>query len=100
MDAEKRAQPRLGNRLRDFHKAPTRPLFLVMTFKNGQKDAVLLRTAWDLRDSHSPLPLAGFQTFGDTLRSGRRRIHETHHRTSEDGASAITSPHSPPIVRR
>ena len=24
-----------------------------------------------------PLPLAGFQTLGDTLRSGRRRIHET-----------------------
>src|ERR1700676_3183620 len=27
--------------------------------------------------SGEPLPLAGFQTFGDTLRSGTRRIHET-----------------------
>src|SRR5258708_9022727 len=30
-----------------------------------------------LTGSSKPLPLPGFKTFGDTLRSGRRRIHET-----------------------
>ena len=31
----------------------------------------------DGEDGPTHQPLAGFQTFGDTLRSGRRRIHET-----------------------
>jgi hypothetical protein len=34
-------------------------------------------SALGLKRYSQPLPLAGFQTFGDTLRSGRRRIHET-----------------------
>ena|SRR6516162_3399580 len=40
------------------------------------QNAVLARGLGLTRYSQ-PLPLADFQTFGDTLRSGRRRIHET-----------------------
>lgn len=44
-------------------------------FKNGQRRRACARLA--LTRYSQPLPLTGFQTFGDTLCSGRRRIHET-----------------------
>jgi hypothetical protein len=69
MDAEN-APTAPWKSLRDFHKRPP-PSLLVMTLRTD-KDAVLAHGRYS-----QPLPLAGFQTFGDTLRSGRRRIHET-----------------------
>src|SRR6266446_670077 len=41
---------------------------------------------------YEPLPLAGFQTFGDTLRSGRRRIHETTIECQDAGAIPRLTP--------
>jgi hypothetical protein len=54
-------------------------------FDNLAEDDVCARLG--LTRFSQPLPLAGFQTFGDTLRSGRRRIHETT--TERQDASAI-----------
>src|SRR5713226_4376053 len=60
--------------LRDFRKRPP-PSLLVMTLRTDKRRRACARLG-PTRYSQ-PLPLAGFQTVGDTLRSGRRRIHET-----------------------
>lgn len=51
------------------------PSLLVMTLRTDKRRRACARLG--LTRYSQPLPLAGFQTFGDTLRSGRRRIHET-----------------------
>ena len=51
------------------------PSLLVMTLRTDKRRRACARIG--LTRYSQPLPLAGFQTFGDTLRSGRRRIHET-----------------------
>jgi len=51
------------------------PSLLVMTLRTDKRRRACTRLG--LTRYSQPLPLAGFQTFGDTLRSGRRRIHET-----------------------
>src|SRR5215471_15869060 len=54
----------------------TRPLsLLVITLRTDKIRRACARLG--LTRYSQPLPLAGFQTAGDTLRSGRRRIHET-----------------------
>jgi hypothetical protein len=58
----------------DAENAPTAPL-LVMTLRADKRRRACARLG--LTRYSQRLPLAGFQTFGDTLRSGRRRIHET-----------------------
>src|SRR5882757_6417713 len=47
---------------------------LVMTLSTDKRRCACARLG--LTRYSPPLPLAGFQTVGDTLRSGRRRIHE------------------------
>src|SRR6266849_10813104 len=51
------------------------PSLLVMTLRTDKRRRACARLG--LTRYSQPLSLAGFQTFGDTLRSGRRRIHET-----------------------
>src|SRR5258708_39854214 len=70
MDAEN-APTAPWKSLRDFHKRPP-PSLLVMTLRTDKRRRACARLG--LTRYSQPLPLAGFQTFGDTLRSGRRRI--------------------------
>ena len=59
---------------RDLHKrAP--PSLLVMTLGTDKRRRACARLG--LARYSKPLPLTGFQPFGDTLCSRRRRIHET-----------------------
>src|SRR4051794_18181252 len=53
----------------------TTTLFSGDDFRNGRRTRACARLG--LTRYSQPLPLGGFQTFSDTLRSGRRRIHET-----------------------
>src|SRR5215831_8690059 len=51
------------------------PSLLVMTSRTDKRRRACARLG--LTRYSQPLQLAGFQTFGDTLRSRLRRIHET-----------------------
>src|SRR5262252_1268142 len=73
MDAEN-APTAPWTSLRDFDMLPP-PSLLVTTLRTDKRRRACARLG--LTRYSQPLPLAGFQMFGDTLRSGRRRIHET-----------------------
>src|SRR5258708_37988877 len=60
--------------LRDFRKRPP-PSLLVMTLRTDKRRRACARLG--LTRYSQPRPLAGFQTVGDTLRSGRQLIHAT-----------------------